>query len=79
MSELTSQVIYRFYFELGRELQRVRLSKNLSLEDVFEKQKFHKLKILRRMEEGKYYPIFFYFQMIHFYRQKLVIRLEDEQ
>ncbi len=79
MSELTSQVLCRFYFDLGRELQRVRLSKNLSLEEVFQKQNFHKIKILRRIEEGKYYPIFFYFLMIQFYKQKLVIRLEDEQ
>ena len=78
MSELTDQVLYRFYFDLGRELRRVRISKNLSLDEVSEKRGFRRLKILRRLEEGKFFPIFRYMQMIHFYKQKLVIRLEAE-
>lgn len=78
MSDLTNQVLYRFYFDLGRELQRVRISKNLSMDEVFKKRGFRKVKTLRRMEAGKFYPIFYYMQMIHFYKQRLVVHLEDE-
>lgn len=78
MSEYTNQVLYRFYYNLGRELERVRLAKNLTIEEAAKNSGFNRSKNLRRMESGKFCPVFHYMRMIQLYQQKLVIRLEDE-
>lgn len=71
--------VYRFYIDLGRELQRARLARRLSLEQVCEALRFKNTRTLKRVEKGQYFPIYFYLRIVRAYKMRIIVRLENER